>query len=729
MIGDDACTTLLQLLKMLLEIIEKRSNGREKSAKPPKVKVGKLSKRNFKKLMKNGTEMKYVSVPADKLPEIEDALKKLNGSYFNAQLGDNKTAVLAVPANQLDLVNSALKHVVGQTLANDPNSIKVKDGANLIDKEDMGIVNDVLNKYDIPVITFKTADDKYMNVVSSEYEGQYNSAMKEVKDLKKQLDNIEVTRYEQTAPLDDLDYKAYVVTPDEAKELAAAAKAEKLDIDFVRHGDKIAVKYDADISEKVDKALSDYKDSLRESEDYLIDVKDNAITLDVDKLMDKELTDNDSYFMKIPNTSGQDFIRISKEDAELINNGKTLKTELDMDKFYPVYDSSGMVKKEVSGEELAQYFNTKSRFANKDTDVYNYGTGQELNRIELYNSKKNELISMKMDSAENMKIALAEREINSKTIDKLLDDINSKLTDKQKEIFGYTAEKTEIAYADIPNIGEYLAQSQLSQTVIGKAECKGELPKDSGSKCCVMDKNTNSFTVLPVMPVKEVQAALSQMGYSEMSAKEIADKIVRSYRSTDLEKPKEEKIQSSDLKDFDVTNAQLRDMAFVRNGDSTMIIQESDDSYKYMQFDRRNTLSDVEKSLADDFNLDSISVAIAVKCLMKENAIIEEMKTKEHGEAEIGDVTSKVVEITNKENGKSVLMPKDNISTEKLLAIGISAKTAEEIKHSFEKSIKEISSDKQTLGGLIRYAAAEKAKEIGQAVKEKVQSIGKGQER
>ena len=75
-----------------------------------------------------------------------------------------------------------------------------------------------------------------------------------------------------------------------------------------------------------------------------------------------------------------------------------------------------------------------------------------------------------------------------------------------------------------------------------KAECIGEIPKDSGSKCCVLDNNTNKFAVIPVMPVSEVRSMLTQMGYSEISAKEIADKVglsrvtVRRYMNFLLEK-------------------------------------------------------------------------------------------------------------------------------------------------------------------------------------------------
>ena len=92
--------------------------------------------------------------------------------------------------------------------------------------------------------------------------------------------------------------------------------------------------------------------------------------------------------------------------------------------------------------------------------MYKYGTqGGELRRIDLFNSKKNELISVKMGSCTEMSAALRERGLNGKTIQKLLEDIHKELNDKQKEIFGFAAEKTEIVYADIPNIGEYLAQS------------------------------------------------------------------------------------------------------------------------------------------------------------------------------------------------------------------------------------------------------------------------------
>lgn len=736
MIGDDACSTFVELLKRILDIVsdiekEKRRGEAYQKKDTPKIKIGKLSKSNFAKLQKAGADFKFVTVPANKLAEIEETVKKMGGSYFNAEVGDNNNAVLAVPASQLDLLNMAMKHVVANELTENSENIIVKDGKDLIDAEDIGIISRVMNKYDIPVITFKTEDNKYMNVVPKEYEGQYSKALSEAEQIKNEVDNIEVTRYEQTAPLDALGFEAYLVTQDEAKELSAAANSEKLDISFVPYGDKVAVMYNTDISDKIENARKAYRESLQESEDFLIEVYDNVITLDMEKLNVEELNTPDSYFMRVPNTSAQDYIRIGKSEAEMINGGKTLKTELDLEKSYPVYDVSGKVKRTVSGSELTSFFNTRNRHINKDTAVYKYGTeGGELRRIDLFNAKKNELISVKMGSAEEMRIALSERGLNSKTISKLLDDVNNALTDKQKETFGYTAEKSEIVYADIPNIGEYLAQSQLSQTVIGKAECMGEIPIDNGAKCCVLDNNTQKFAVIPVLPVHQVQSMLSQMGYSEVSAKEIAEKVAASYRDSDIESSAYEVMEYKPwairFDSFEQNNAELNELGYHTLRNSTVIVRDDPENYRYMQIERDTPLAEVEKALRDDFGLvDDISTALVMKQLIFDE-IINDAHRQELSEAKICQLSSSMIEITAKESKKSLIMPISNIDTERLADIGISEKGANDIKKSFEKSISDKKCpDRQTLSE-IKHFAQEKFKEISQAVKDKVISKGKG---
>ena len=736
MIGDDACSTFVELLKRILDIVsdiekEKRRGEGYQKKDTPKIKVGKLSKANFAKLQKAGADFKFVTVPANKLAEIEETVKKMGGSYFNAEVGDNNNAVLAVPASQLDLLNMAMKHVVANELAENSENIIVKDGKDLIDAEDIGIISRVMNKYDIPVITFKTEDNKYMNVVPKEYEGQYSKALSEAEQIKNEVDNIEVTRYEQTAPLDALGFEAYLVTQDEAKELSAAANSEKLDISFVPYGDKVAVMYNTDISDKIENARKAYRESLQESEDFLIEVYDNVITLDMEKLNVEELNTPDSYFMRVPNTSAQDYIRIGKSEAEMINGGKTLKTELDLEKSYPVYDVSGKVKRTVSGSELTSFFNTRNRHINKDTAVYKYGTeGGELRRIDLFNAKKNELISVKMGSAEEMRIALSERGLNSKTISKLLDDVNNALTDNQKKTFSYTAEKSEIVYADIPNIGEYLAQSQLSQTVIGKAECMGEIPIDNGAKCCVLDNNTQKFAVIPVLPVHQVQSMLSQMGYSEVSAKEIAEKVAASYRDSDIESSAYEVMEYKPwairFDSFEQNNAELNELGYHTLRNSTVIVRDDPENYRYMQIERDTPLAEVEKALRDDFGLvDDISTALVIRQLIFDE-IINDAHRQELSEAKICQLSSSMIEITAKESKKSLIMPISNIDTERLADIGISEKGANDIKKSFEKSISDKKCpDRQTLSE-IKHFAQEKFKEISQAVKDKVITKGKG---
>ena len=102
--------------------------------------------------------------------------------------------------------------------------------------------------------------------------------------------------------------------------------------------------------------------------------------------------------MRVPNTSGKDYIRLDKSDCEIINGGKSIKTELDMEKSYSIYDSTGNIKQERSGEELSKSYNTRHPHATKGTKVNEHGQGRE--RVNLFNKEKNEIISVKLDKAD-----------------------------------------------------------------------------------------------------------------------------------------------------------------------------------------------------------------------------------------------------------------------------------------------------------------------------------------
>lgn len=726
MIGDDACSVCASLIQKLLEFITNMERNRQykKDARPPKqpkIKTGKLSKKCFNKLQQAGMSFEYMPVPKELMPQFEAAMKKMGGTFFTGGIEDNNNIFVAIPASQRNLSALAAQHMLSKEIEKSPDAFILKDGNNKISEEEMRITSDVMNAYDIPMFAFKTDDGRYMIVVPKEFEGQYGKAMQDVKQQLKEINNIDVVRFEQTSPLDKPEYSAFIVTDEEARELA---KFDELDIKFAKTEQGTVAFCNSDISDKIGAARDEYKASLSESEKYLIDVTDNTISMDMKKLLVPELSDENTYFLRVPNTSGRDYIRLDRSDCEIINGGKSVKTELDMKRSYSIYDSTGNIKQERSGEELAKSYNTRHPHATKGTKVYKHGQGME--RVNLFNKEKNEIISVKLDNAEVMRTALKEHGITGKTADILMEDINKKLSEPQKEIFGFSREKVEVVYADIPNIGEYLAQSQLSQSIVGKVCMTGEIPKDCGSKCCITDRNTNSFAVLPVMLVKEVQAALSQLGYSEMSAKEIADKIVRSYRDGDISEPEPEKISGERITPFETTNAELRDCGYCKTNDGIMLIRESEDAYKYMSVDRDSSLADVEKALHDKFGLvDDISAAVVMKTLIADE-IVKTAEPKTIGDdVTVSQLTSRYAEISY--NGKSEMMPLDKLDTNKLLAMGISEKVIEDIRKSFDKAEQEaLHPEKQTLSGLISGAKnmLEKIKAGGEKAAETIKNMG-----
>lgn len=730
MVGDDACSVCASLIQKLLEFISNMERNKQyrKDAKPPKkpkIKTGKLSKKNFEKLQQLGMSFEYLPVSKNLMPQFEAAMKKMGGTFFTGGIEDNNSVYVAIPAAQRNMAALAAQHMLSKEIEIKPDGFILKDGNNKIGEEEMRITSDVMNSYDIPLFAFKTDDEKYMTVVPKEFEGQYNKAMEDVWQQLNEINNIDVVRYDQLSPLDKPEYAAYIVTDEEAQELAKLAEFGELDIKFTKTEQGTAVFYSMDIAEKIETAMEEYAKSLSESKQYRIDVTDNTISMDIKNLLVPELSDENTYFLRVPNTSGKDYVRLEKSECEIINGGKSIKNEVDMKKNYSIYDSEGNIKQSRSGEELAKSYNTRHPHATKGTKVYEYGQGRE--RVNLFNKEKNEIISVKLDNVEVVRNALKEHGITGKTADMLMEDINNKLSAPQKEIFNYTREKTEVVYADIPNIGEYLAQSQLSQAIVGKVCMTGEMPKDTGSKCCVMDRNTNSFAVLPVMPVKEVQAALSQMGYSEMSAKEIADKIVGSYREGDVKELDEVKETSlPKITPFETTNAELRDCGYCNTNDGIMLIRESSDEYKYMTVDKDSSLADVERALHDKFGLvDDISAAVVMKQLIDDD-IVKTAEPKTVGDdVTVSQVTSRYAEISH--DGKSEMMPLDKLDIEKLLAIGVSEKVIGDIQKSFDKSENEIlHPDKQTLTGLKIGAKnmLDKIKAGGEKLKENIKSVG-----
>ncbi|MCM1059381.1 MAG: hypothetical protein NC452_03710 [Eubacterium sp.] len=490
-----------------------------------------------------------------------------------------------------------------------------------------------------------------------------------------------------------------------------------------------AAVYPKEIAETVRRARAEYKESLEESEKYLIDVTDDTITMDVEKLVIAE--DANSYFVRVPNTAAMDYLRLDKSEVSVINGGKTLSMKLNLDRDYMIFDENRNLKSSRKGGELAECYNTKHKRINKDTEVYQ--SGSNFRRIDLFSAEQNRLISLGINKASEIKTELLKQGISPKAAEKLLKDINDKLPDNYKEIFAYTAEKTEVVYADIPNIGEYLAQSQLSEQLVGKAVCFDEIPKDKGSKCCVFDKSENRFAVLPVLPRLEVINKLSEMGYSELTAKEIADKIIGSYRVGDIPKI-EEKVQEHTTvvsKTFESNNPELKDFTYYSTDNSAVIVREDEENYKYMEIDKGMPLTDVEKAVMKNFDIkDDISTAEIMKHLAKES-IVKTPETVTAGSVTVTPLSSACVEINK--DGNSAIMPINRIDSGRLAAIGLTEKEKNTIIKSFEKSENAAKHpERQNLQTLKNFAA--EAREKINAVKDKAKELtksaaAKGQDR
>ena len=317
MIGDDACSVCASLIQKLLEFITNMERNRQykKDARPPKqpkIKTGKLSKKCFNKLQQAGTSFEYMPVPKELMPQFEAAMKKMGGTFFTGGIEDNNNIFVAIPASQRNLSALAAQHMLSKEIKKFPDAFILKDGNNKISEEEMRITSDVMNAYDIPMFAFKTDDGKYMTVVPKEFEGQYVKAMEDVRQQLKAINNIDVVRFEQTSPLDKPEYSAFIVTDEEARELA---KLDEFDIKFAKTEQGTVAFCNSDISDKIAAARDEYIKSVSESEKYLIDVTDNTISMDMKNLLVPELSDENTYFLRVPNTSGRDYIRLDRSDC------------------------------------------------------------------------------------------------------------------------------------------------------------------------------------------------------------------------------------------------------------------------------------------------------------------------------------------------------------------------------------------------------------------------------
>ncbi|MBQ4362855.1 MAG: hypothetical protein II782_02505, partial [Oscillospiraceae bacterium] len=363
-------------------------------------------------------------------------------------------------------------------------------------------------------------------------------------------------------------------------------------------------------------------------------------------------------------------------------------------------DSNGEFVTQREGSELLKLYDVKHKGVNKDTVIAEYG--DRVDKIELFNKEQNKLISIGIDSSDRIKAELSEQGISDKTADSLLMRINDILSEnddlsKYRSIFNYTAEKPEVVYAEVPNIGDYLAQTQLSEMVVGKADMVGELPPDDCKCCCFLDRETKKYTIVPADNRAEIVSRLTQMGYSATLAEHLADKSVTGVDPQDVEEVPMR---------FDSVNAELENIRYTVAKDNTFLIHDDCDNVRYIAIEKDTPAKDIEQALFEGFGIkDRISAAVILQELAEKN-VIAPLPAENIGCLQVTKVSSDMISVMNKDSitKEPVIMPADKIDHKTLASMGVDRRTIKSLEHSLQRSEAEFGKP-DTLTGLKKFAA------------------------
>lgn len=685
-ISDDAVNSMMNLLLKLLEMLKNIERGgtggnmkrtdKNKSEKTPKIKFGEMKGKEYKKLLQSGQSFEILTnVDASQLSKLNELAKKYGAKYFVIENDGSNTATIAVPTQYLKQMTSVMESAVkSQT----EQGAAETDTSNILSAEKMETLNAALRQGDIPVYTFKTTDGNYMNVVPKEYKGQYDAALKQTEEISESLENVEITRFSQTKPLGKIDYVAEKVSAREAAYLQNGNSNVKL----TKTDEGITAVYPKRISADVDRLKNEYKNNTEEAEKYLITVVDRYITLNVEALKERE--DEKSYLMRVPNTSGKDYIRIDKSEAQLIDGGKTIQLKLDFEKTYPIYEKDGSLKSERSGAKLSESFNTKTRTGNKDTEVFHY-YNDRVERVEFYNAADNRLISIGIESAEKMAAALKERGVSEKAAEELINQLNERLPAEYKEAFSYSDKTPQPKFTSNSKVDELLKQSELARAVEGAA-CLADNSK--GESCCIYDKNKDSYAVLPILPRAEIANKLIEMGYDGLEADAIAAKAVGEYLDSDIAKINAEKSAAAEINGFTSKNPELRNIGYAVTSNSVIVAKAIGDNCRYMEIDENTPRSQIEHALKKKFEItDEMSVCEIMKELDEKN-LIAEPATISAGDYTVSKTTENYLTISDGQ--LSVTVCKNSIDGEKLAnGLGLTMEAVDKLKSSLNKSLQQ----------------------------------------
>lgn len=135
----------------------------------------------------------------------------------------------------------------------------------------------------------------------------------------------------------------------------------------LKNGDTESFQYVKDAYKKQLKRIEQQEMGLKEFQkdckinDFRLNDGIKPITVNI-KLVIKET--EKTFITKIPYRNS--YIEIHKNKSQIIDNGKTIKTFLDVNEEYPLFDKSGQFQKKISGRDLQHNYDPVKR----DTNIY-----------------------------------------------------------------------------------------------------------------------------------------------------------------------------------------------------------------------------------------------------------------------------------------------------------------------------------------------------------------------
>ena len=704
--------------KLLFKLIDRDNqrnmyshNSKEKKSK---IKSGELSSHDYKKMLKSGEKFRMVTLPKEKMPEIENYGKMLGAQYYVME-GDEHNALLAVSEKSFQQLDDAVKQSIKAQLSNDKKAVKVMDGDNLIPADQTKLAEDILTAHDIPTYTFLNPDGSCINVVPSEYSGQYRAAMQEVKETAESVKNINITTFSQSENTMQNDLRIKNISEKEAQGLAKGVNSEE--IKFYKNNDKLYVGYPAKLKTDVESILNkdaENQELIKGFETALVGSQKDYVTIDRESLEVKEV--GDDLFMRIPRTMGQDYIKLPQKDFIGLNDGKTLKYSFDNEKQYEIFDADGKNIKTLSGAELAKHYEQRSErlFGGENTQSIHYDVGGR-EHIEIYDKANDKLYCIGNENADKLNAILLENGIDSRTAEALTEKLQAELGMNPPEEINYIEENVD---NDLERTAFIEATQDMDQY--------GTVDESAGEKCAVYDTDRNQYTIIDTNrdDQEKIRTAFLAAGYTEFQTAAILSKISAAH-------PKEGIIPSeikNDMKLFDSSNnAELNNYRYaVHDGGAAIIkaeINNGEEIYKYVTAAKGTSRAEFENALRKDFCEDEKTVTDIMKSFDKEELlpVPEQIIIPSMG-YKVSLVSSQTYELSK--NGITITAQKgssDIIKTAE--AFGLTEKQAEKLASKVEKAINS-ANQKPTFLSQLRQATAKaiNVTEKDKAVPERTES-------